>query len=81
MLAGRTVGTPFKHSSDFHQKEDLNYGTSGDYPDAPSRHIRGKSPHQSNKGFPHETLMQMKHVGNTSASDSPGVTLRQRDLA
>ena len=53
----------------------------GDYPDTPLRQIREKSPHQSNTGFLHETMMDMKHKGSKAADDSLGVTLRQRDLA
>jgi hypothetical protein len=60
--AGRTVRTAFTIHQTSIRKENLNHGTSGVYPITPSRHIREKPPHQSNRGFLHETLTQMKHV-------------------
>jgi hypothetical protein len=71
--AGDTVGTLFINHQTSIRKEDLNPGTSGDYPDTPLGHIREKSPHQSNKGFLHGKLIPTKREGNTSANDSLGV--------
>jgi hypothetical protein len=80
-LAGRAVGTLFIIHQTSIRKEDLNPGTSGDYPDTPLGYIREKSPHQSTRDFSMKHLMNTKHKGNTLTDDSLGVTLRQRNLA
>jgi hypothetical protein len=55
------AGTAFIIHQTSIRKEDRNPGTSRGYPGTTLGHIEEKSPHQSNKGFLHETLIPMKH--------------------